>query len=70
MKTDENNFASNTLSKEEIFKNTTKETLCRCSVNAENVKAENANTENANTETVFYQVWSTMKVGVDSGKPW
>ena len=64
MKTHENVFTSKTLSKVETFENATKETQCKCRVNAENVNAENAN-----AETVIYQAWSTTKVGVDSEKP-
>ena len=57
----ENVFSSKTLSKVETFENETKEMQCKCRVNAENVHAENTNTAN-----VFYQVWSTTKVGVNS----
>ena len=35
-----------------------------------NVSAENVNAKNANAENLFYLVWSTTKVGVDSEKPW
>ena len=65
VKTRVNIFSSKTLSKVETFKNATKETLCKCRINAENVKAKNAN-----SETVFCQGYSTTKVGVDSEKPW
>ena len=65
VKTHENIFTSITLSKGETFETATKETLCKCRVNAENVKGQNAN-----AETVFYQAWSMTKVDVDSGKPW
>ena len=41
------------------FENATKETQCKCCVNA----------ENANAEMLIYQAWSTTKVGVDSEKP-
>ena len=64
VKTHENVFTSKTLSKVETFENATKETQCKCRVNAENINAENTN-----AETVIYQVWSTAKVGVDSEKP-
>ena len=33
------------------------------------VNAENANVEKRNAEKVFYQAWSSTKVGVDSAKP-
>ena len=49
----------------ETFENTTSKTQCKRRVNVENVNAENTNAEN-----VFYQVWSTTKVGVDSEKSW
>ena len=66
-KTHENVFTSKTLSKVETFENATKEMLCKCQVNAENI---HVNAENANAETIFYQAWSTTKVGVDPEKPW
>ena len=50
--------------KVETLENATKETLCKCCVDAENVNAENPN-----AESVFYQVWCTTKVGVNSEKP-
>ena len=52
-------FISKLQSKVETFEKATKETLCKCRVNA----------KNTNAETVFYQAWSTTKVGADSGKP-
>ena len=64
MKTHVNIFNQKTLSKVETFKNATKETLCKCRINAENI-----NTKNTNAETVFCLAWSMTKVGVDSEKP-
>ena len=61
----ENVFTSKTLCEVETFENAAKETQCKCRVNAKNMNAENTN-----AETVFYQAWSTTKVGVDSEKPW
>ena len=65
VKTHVNTFTSKTLSRVGTFENATKEMLCKCHINVDNVRDEKAN-----TETLFCLVWSRRKGRVDSENPW